>query len=121
MTGLLEDRASCRTVLKLFGSVPSLAAQGSSHVPACVGASAASVGAQRRPAEGMVCGLRVATWNVAGGLTSAQAPPSWSSVDQANGLMAELRRWRSAFQCDVLALQECENAGGYEELLEDYE
>ena len=126
---LLRDEASCRSVLHGFGVVPSLtarregagaaAAGGSSgavagaSVAARVGA-AAGQGALGRSGGGGV--VRVATWNIAGGHQSSQAPKTWSQRDQRAAVCAEVLRWRAAFQCDVAALQECEDGSAMGEL-----
>ena len=68
-----------------------------------------------------VCPLRIASWNIAGGHVSAQAPAKFSSADQRACIFHELARWHRAYGCDVLALQECEHAEAYGELLTDYD
>ena len=60
--------------------------------------------------------LRLATWNIAGGHRSSQAPSRFSVEDQRAAVMNELRRWHRSYECDVVALQECEQVEGYEEL-----
>ena len=123
---LLTDEAECRNVLRAFGHVPSLAQRrdagaGESGGPgalAAVGRGATACrdggegGSGRAGAGGL---LRVATWNVAGGLKSAQAPGRFSDRDQRAAVVAEIMRWRAAFRCDVVALQECEHAEAMEE------
>ena len=64
---------------------------------------------------------RIATWNIAGGLRSAQAPEQFSEKDQRAAVIGEILRWERAFGCDVLALQECEGAGAYAELLQAFD
>ena len=66
--------------------------------------------------------LRVATWNIAGGQRSAQAPDAFNAQDQRAAVMAEVMRWGGASSggCDIIALQECEAEAGYEELLGRY-
>ena len=54
--------------------------------------------------------LRVATWNIASGHRSAQAPDTYNAADQRAALMNEVLRWHRAGRCDFLALQECELA-----------
>ena len=65
--------------------------------------------------------LRVATWNIAGGHRSAQAPESFTREDQRAALQGEVQRWIRVYGCDVLALQECESAVGDAEVLASHE
>ena len=65
--------------------------------------------------------LRVATWNIAGGHTSAQAPRTWTPVDNRASVMEEVLRWGAVHACSVVALQECEQAGAYVPLLEMFD
>ena len=65
--------------------------------------------------------VRVATWNIAGGHQSSQAPKTWSQRDQRAAVCAEVLRWRAAFQCDVVALQECEDGSAMGELGAEFE
>ena len=75
------------------------------------------------PAEGGGAGgaggglLRVATWNIAGGLKSDQAPERFSVEDQRAAVVGEVLRWRSAFGVDLIALQECEGPEAMAELV----
>ena len=65
--------------------------------------------------------VHVASWNIAGGQRSAEAPARFSEQDQRAAVMAEICRWHKSYGCDVIALQECEFAEGYEELLQTHE
>ena len=124
---LLSDAAQCRAVLRAFGKPPSLTER-RAGVGGAFGASgscpvgpASDLAAGRR-AEGEACEggqggglLRVATWNIAGGQKSAQAPDSFDMKDQRAALVGEVSRWCHAFRCDAVALQECEGPGRMEE------
>lgn len=66
--------------------------------------------------------LGVASWNIAGGHISAQAPKKgYGAEDQRARLMAEILRWERAFGVDVVVLQECEERTAYRELSKVYE
>ena len=137
---LMSGGDACLGVLRKFVTVPSLLSVGvpSAGRPSCAptsagGAAAAgcadgltgdavaagSTGGRARYAA--VRAMRLATWNIAGGLTSDQAPKGYNSEDQRAGVMQEVMRWSGSFGCDVVALQECEGSGAYAELLESYE
>ena len=125
VTGLLGQPEECRAVLRMFGTVPSLVprSEPERRVGDAGGASASRAG----PASGVedrrgeMRIARVATWNIAGGHRSAQAPEAFSAEDQRAAVMGEILRWSRSFACDVVALQECESVGAYEELLGSYE
>ena len=123
---LMSGGDACLGVLRKFVTVPSLLSVGvpSAGRPSCAptsagGAAAAgcadgltgdavaagSTGGRARYAA--VRAMRLATWNIAGGLTSDQAPKGYNSEDQRAGVMQEVMRWRGSFGCDVVALQEC--------------
>ena len=86
MSRLLEDDSSCRSVLRKLATVPCLSQQGGFSVASggvAVGALVGGAGARsagRCEHRGSV--LRVLTWNIAGGLRSAQAPEKYSAEDQ---------------------------------------
>ena len=132
---------ACRAVLQKFVTVPSFAA-----APCNVGSfdggrrcAVLGVGdcaAGGREASGLAeggalseppapplapSGVRVATWNVAGGLRSAQAPQGYNIRDQRYAVTREILRWEKAYGCDVVALQECEAADPYVELAGVYD
>jgi hypothetical protein len=122
---LLGQAGMCRTVLRMFGTVPSLVPRIEGE-RAAGGAVSGAAGAVGRASGVMERGkhmrvVRVATWNVAGGHRSAQAPEAFNAEDQRAAVMAEILRWGRAFGCDVIALQECEGIAGYQELLETHE
>ena len=101
----------------MFGKVPSLVPRSDGQRSGVASGQGVVDGRERcrgvRP-------LRVATWNIAGGHRSAQAPSAYTGRDQRAAVMAEIARWRRAFGCDVVALQECEGSEGYDELMQDY-
>ena len=65
--------------------------------------------------------LRVATWNIAGGLKSDDSPSAYSLTDQQASVMREVLRWERSYGCDVLALQECEGGEALAELADKFE
>ena len=124
---LLCDAGTCRAVLRMFSTVPSLLprSEGGDRLEGDAG-MCGRAGAPR-PSGARECGkqqvrvLRVATWNIAGGHRSAQAPGQYNALDQRAHIMSEILRWCRAFRCDVIALQECEGSVGYTELLGTHE
>ena len=125
----LKDADACRKVLRGFMTVPTLSRRaeagvqervgGDSKVAALVKAAEASSKVSQR-AE-VAARLRVATWNIAGGLRSAQAPKEYSQSDQRAVILAEILRWRRAFGVDIVCLQECEAQEAMSGLLAAYE
>ena len=119
---LLCKERSCWKVLRMFGTVPSLTrrAETLSSAPSgiCSGSSVVD-----RPDENLQLQLvRVATWNVAGGHKSAQAPSTYNDQDQRARVLAEILRWHRTFGgCDVICLQECESVAAYAQLLSSHE
>ena len=109
---LLEDGPSCRQLLQTLCKAPALIQPPGGAVAALAsgglfdGTSVRS-GLPRRSLTGV---LRVATWNIAGGHWSCAAPASWKLPDQRAAIVAEVQRWRTSLECDVVALQECEEA-----------
>lgn len=144
---VLRDAAACREVLRKFNTVPSLRSGApavcqsgvSGHPGEGADATvltpdvdsvrlATGVPGGSEPSNSSlavrstgVCPLRVATWNIAGGHVSAQAPAKFCAEDQRASVFRELARWHDAYGCDVLALQECEHAEAYSELITDYD
>ena len=127
---MLKEPGMCRKVLQMMSTVPS----GVPGVDACIGAGAGEGAVFGRDVHGREerrgvvvaqgkerCALRVATWNIAGGHRSAQAPAGYSAEDQRAAVMDEVQRWVRVFSCDVVALQECESAEAYRELLGSHE
>ena len=119
---LLTEAQECRAVLERVGTAPALvprretgeniAGLGGASVPD-VGGGHADAGRQRL--------IRVATWNVAGGKKSDDAPATYSMADQEAYVAREISRWVRSYGCDVIALQECEFPVGEKTLLEKYE
>ena len=141
---VLKDAESCRNVLGKLTTVPSLRSvgvvsrggglgagcerrgvsgdKGDDDAGAGVAVGEAEPCAQAgRVADSGERALRIATWNIAGGLVSAQAPRSYSAKDQRAKVMCEILRWSGSFGCDVVCLQECEGSAAYAELTESYE
>ena len=125
VVSLLREASGCRGVLRRLAEVPSLARQtGPASVSAVGRGLVGDAGCVRACAgrkDSVVPVLRVASWNIAGGHLSSQAPQRYSLLDQRAAVMGEVLRWCASFRCDVLVLQECEAEGGYEELLESHE
>ena len=63
------------------------------------------------------CGAFViATWNISGGQSSAQAPKSWVPIDQKAAVIKEIIRWNA----DIFSLQECESSDAYDAFIPQY-
>ena len=121
---LLTDAASCRDVLRKLAAVPALVSRCSTggaggEVSSFLPEAGGSVASKGR--VGQLCPLRVATWNIAGGQRSAQAPETYSALDQRAAVVGEILRWCRVFGCDVVELQECESAEVYSEMLGTHE
>ena len=88
VSALLRGEDACRKVLRMLGVLPA-APRG-----ACVGHVPPGVLTEKvsGSAPAVVPVLRVATWNVCGGMMSAQAPATWSLADQRAAIMAEILR-----------------------------
>ncbi len=117
---LLSNAESCRAVLRRLCSVPVLAGRRDVGTEGAAVQSFAPVIGGDRSSEGcggQVRALRVATWNIAGGHCSAQAPEKYNALDQRAAVTSEILRWCRVFGCDVIALQECESERAYDELL----
>ena len=101
---LLTEKSACRAVLQKLGVAPALVPVRETHA-ASSRSSPTAVGPlqenERRPRM-----LRVATWNIAGGKKSDDAPSAYSLTDQQASVMREVLRWERSYGCDVLALQE---------------
>ena len=122
VSAVLDERGMCRKVLNMLGVVPSAAAKG----PA-VGTWAAGPPAPRGLSMASQAGaaadervLRVATWNIAGGHKSGKAPDTWTDADQRAAVFQEVLRWEQIHKCDVVALQECEDAAACPEMVDKY-
>ena len=107
VAAILQDAEACRMVLKKFNTVPSLLSArgvgdvgggvrqggGIAHDLGGVGVRDASreragAGADGgRARYGDVEAVRVATWNIAGDLVSAQAPKTYNALDQRARIM----------------------------------
>ena len=103
---LLMEKAACRAVLQKLGLAPALVPVRETHAVLSKGSMSAVGSLQER--ERRQCMLRVATWNIAGGLKSDDAPSAYGLTDQRASVMSEVLRWKRSYGCDVLALQECE-------------
>ena len=117
---LLEKSEDCVKVLRMFGVAPTLARA----APPIVALDA--ILNDSRPtghfARRSLAVLKIATWNIAGGHRSAQAPLSFNALDQRARLCSELQRWQHAFDgCDIYCLQECESEEPFQELLEAHD
>jgi hypothetical protein len=115
---LLEDADGCRTVLRMLGARPSLRTL--PEMVAVTKGVSKGWGEVRKRIDHFQL-LRVASWNIAGGHRSAQAPQNYSAEDQRSALLREIQRWQRAFGLDVLALQECEEADPILDLTKGYE
>ena len=60
--------------------------------------------------------FEIATWNISGGQSSAQAPSSWTAVDHKTAVVKEIKCWNA----DKFALQECESREPYQHLITQY-
>ena len=86
---ILRGGDACRKVLRMLGTRPSLRSQGASS--STVGPAFVPCGGKSASASNKLQGvLRVATWNIAGGKKSAQAPEKWSPEDQRGAVVLEL-------------------------------
>ena len=87
VVALVKSTESCGEVLRRFNTVPSLIVRSdvSGH-PVVSNGRGVSGGGDRtggaRNSVGNVRALRVATWNIAGGHRSAQAPKTFNALDQ---------------------------------------
>ena len=105
---LLGNEEQYRAVLRGLGTEPTLTMRASD----VTGISAA---AEPRPyAHKKV--WRIATWNIAGGHRSVQAPETYQEEDQRAAIKFEILRWIQCYALDVLALQECENSNALNDL-----
>ena len=113
---VLADAAACREVLGMLGKVPSFASRSSyeQHIQSQTMAGGRATSSSAELWQGRV--IRVATWNIAGGQRSEEAPERFSAEDQRSAVMHEIRRWHISYGCDVLALQECDLERAYDEL-----
>ena len=124
---VLADEASCRAVLQLLGQPPSLTCAAGADPVAQRRVSGGGLDVHGGGVDKVTEGaddralVRIATWNLAGGLRSAQAPKQYSLQDQRAQVVAEVLRWRADLRCDVVALQECEDAEPMKELLDVYD
>jgi len=146
---LKSDRDACERLLKMFVEVPPLVSREPSDPSGLwtggdrgggggggggggsgtdgvsgngVGSASNVVGAAPSRGRGPnVEMLGVASWNIAGGHKSVQAPKGYGAEDQRARQMAEILRWERSFGADVVALQECEEATAYRELQRRYE
>ena len=109
---LLADRPQCLQVLRTLLIPPSLRhAQASSPSVSAGAAHRSGNGADRNISQGA---LTIATWNVSGGQSSAQAgSTTWKAVDQNAAIVNEILRWNA----DIFALQECEGSEPYDAVL----
>ena len=116
---LLTEKSVCRAMLQRLGVAPALVPVRETRVVSSKG-SLASVGSlhERERRQRM---LRVATWNIAGGLKSDDAPSAYSLTDQHASVVREVLRWERSYGCDVLALQECEGREALAELADKFE
>ena len=147
VANVLCDAAACREVLRRFNTVPSLRSGGLAVGQGRASGDPRGDGVPTMQTPGLelarlaaglyggsdpssskdegrstdVCPLRVASWNIAGGHVSAQAPSKFSAEDQRASLFREVFRWRDAYGCDVLALQEGEQVDAYSELMTHYD
>jgi len=120
VVGLLGEASRCREVLRMLCTAPALVSSGgAAPCPANPGGGVIASAPVFRGGGGLSL-VRAATWNIAGGHRSAQAPSAFSERDQHQAQMQEILRWRAVFQCDVVALQECEAATACSELLGDF-
>ena len=114
---LFDDADFVSQLLSMFAVVPSLVVRDfPRHVAGAVPSQGRSVDSPMYSAESARV-LRVATWNIAGGHTSAQAPRTWTPVDNRASVLEEVLRWGAVHACSVVALQECEHPEPYARLL----
>ena len=118
---VLLGEAGCRDVLQMLGKPPTLHSRSfletigdGRELRVC--ASSSGSGAKSSPAPV----LRVATWNIAGGHRSSQAPARFGDMDQRSAVLHEIRRWHRSYVCDIIALQECEQEDAYAELQDSH-
>ena len=116
---LLTEKAACRAVLVKLGVAPALVPAREPHA-VLRKVSPAAVDGALSERGGLQCMFRVATWNVAGGLKSDDAPSAYSLIDQHASVMREVLRWERSYGCDVLALQECQAGEALAELGERF-
>ena len=93
---LLGEAAMCRQVLKMLGTVPSLVQRVAPEASEGMRGSGvwerAGPGRDAQAVKGDASLLRVATWNIAGGHRSSQAPATFNERDQRAAVMAEVQR-----------------------------
>ena len=65
--------------------------------------------------------IRVASWNIAGGQKSDDAPATYSMDDQEAFVAKEIGRWVQSYGCDVIALQECQSDACEKSLADAFE
>ena len=138
---VLKDAEACRQILRKLTTVPTLRSLGTvsrgdglggrrglggdvGDVDLGVGVAVGKADSDVPVGRGKDSGeraLRIATWNIAGGLVSAQAPRGYTARDQRAKVMCEILRWDGSFGCDVVALQECEGTDAYAELSATHE
>ena len=111
---LLVDSGQCRQVLKILLTPPSIRQV---HAPLPnVFDAAAQRGGRCDDRYRLHGAFGIATWNISGGQSSAQAPSTWTAVDQKAAVIREIKRW----DADIFSLQECESPEPYEDLIIQY-
>jgi len=110
---LLLDSVQCLQILRVLLTPPSIRQVHASRPSVFDTAAQRGVHNDRCSSHGA---FGVATWNISGGQSSAQAPSTWTAVDQNASVIKEINRWTA----DILALQECESGEPYEGLIPQY-
>ena len=105
---LVIDSAKCLQVLRLLLTPPSIR-QVPVSLPS-VFAATAQRGVKSDDRYSSHGAFVIATWNISGGQSSAQAPSSWVAIDQKAAVIKEINQWNA----DIFALHECESSDPYD-------
>ena len=94
---LLCDSEQCLQILRIMLSPPTLRQAGGPG-PSAFGLSGRCCG-KSEDCDNSHGVFKIATWNISGGQSSAQAPSSWTAVDQKIAVVQEIRRWGGRHFC----------------------